>query len=76
MNMPKAYENIENGIAVEKFVLFPDMTDGRFDKFVNRNLFFGHGDKINLRLPTFLWGFQSRQVSTLDHILKKLKSLD
>ena len=71
-DMPKAYENIENGIAVEKFVLFPDMTAGRFDSFVNRKLFFGREDKINLRLPDFLTEFQSRQVETLSLVLKEL----
>ena len=70
--MPKAYENIKDGIAVEKFILFPDMTEGRFDSFVNRKLFFGKGDKINLRLPDFLGAFQSRQVETLSHVLTYL----
>ena len=71
-DMTKAYENIENGIAVENFVLFPDMTAGRFDSFVNRKLFFGREDKINLRLPDFLTEFQSRQVETLSLVLKEL----
>lgn len=72
-DMPKAYEHIKDGVAVEKFVLFPDMTNGRFDRFVNRNLFFGREDKINLRLPGLLAEFQARQVATLERILVPLQ---
>lgn len=71
-DMPKDYENIKDGVAVEKFLLFPDMTVGRFDNFVNRKLFFGKEDKINLRLPEFLADFQSRQVETLKLVLNDL----
>ncbi|MBY5700699.1 hypothetical protein [Rhizobium leguminosarum] len=71
--MPKAYEEIKAGVAVEKFLLFPDMTDGRFDRFKNRNLFFGREDKINLRLPEFVAEFQARQVATLERILVTLQ---
>ena len=56
-DMPTAYENIKDGIAVENFLLFPDMTAGHFDSFVNRKLFFGKEDKINLRLPDFWLNF-------------------
>lgn len=71
-DQPKAYERIEGGIAVEKFILFPDMTAGRFDSYKNRKLFFGKEDKFNLRLPDFLAEFQSRQVKTLSLVLDSL----
>ncbi|MGF6764832.1 hypothetical protein P3T24_005166 [Paraburkholderia sp. GAS33] len=71
-DMPKAYERIENGVAVEKFLLFPDMTEGRFDRVGNRNLFFSREDKINERLPEILAEFQARLIVTLDGILKQL----
>ena len=71
-DMPKAYERIEDGSPVEKFILFPDMTDGRFDRFKNRNLFFGNEGKINLRLPKLIEEFQTRQIATLEQILKPL----
>lgn len=74
-DMPKAYENIQGGIAVEKFILFPDMTGGRFDRYVNRNLFFGRKDKINLRLPALVSEFQARQVATLERVLGPLLML-
>ena len=71
-DMPKAYERIENGTAVEKFLLFPDMTEGRFDRFGNRNLFFSKEDKINERLPEILSEFQARLKATLENILQQL----
>ena len=71
-DMPKAYEKIEDGITVEKFILFPDMTAGRFDRYKNRKLFFGKEDKINLRLLAFFAAFQSRQVKTLSRVLADL----
>lgn len=74
-DMPKAYEKIQGGVAVEKFLLFPDMTSGRFDRFVNRNLFFGAEDRINLRLPALVSEFQSRQVSTLKKVMSILGPL-
>ena len=70
--MPKAYERIENGVAVEKFLLFPDMTAGRFDRFGNRNLFFSREDKINERLPEILEEFQARLQVTLESILQQV----
>lgn len=74
-DMPKAYERIEGGVAVEKFVLLPDMTGGRFDRSVNRNLFFGGEDRINLRLPTLVAEFQSRQVETLTRVVSILGAM-
>lgn len=71
-DMPKVYEQIENGAAVEKFLLFPDMTGGRFDRYGNRSLFFSREDKINMRLPEILKEFQERLKVTLEGILKQL----
>jgi hypothetical protein len=64
-DMPKAYEAIEGGKAIERFVLMPDRRDGKFERFKNRHRFFGREDKINLRLTTLVRGFQARQVETL-----------
>lgn len=72
-DMPKAYERIENGVAVERFLLFPDITAGRFDRFGNRSLFFSLEDKINERLPEILAQFQTRLIVTLGEILKRLQ---
>lgn len=73
-DMPKAYRVILEGVCIEKYVLFPDINDGgRFDVFVNRNLFYGGEDKINLRLPTLVSNFQIRLVRTLHRLLVALE---
>ena len=65
-DMPKAYKAVENGVCVEKYLLFPDRSvEGRFDAYKNRNLFYGGEDKINLRLPDLISGFQLRLVNSL-----------
>ncbi len=71
-DMPKAYENIQGGVAVERFLLMPDMTAGRFDRFNNRNLFFGQEDKINLRLPALIDTFQTRMEATVEALIGKV----
>lgn len=64
-DMPKAYEVIEGGRAIERFVLMPDRKNGQFERFKNRHRFYGGEDKINLRLMTLVRNFQTRQVATL-----------
>lgn len=71
--MPKAYERYENWKVVERFVLFPDMTAGRLDRHVNRSLFFGVEDKINLRLSGLVTEFQRRLEKTLGEVLDTLE---
>jgi hypothetical protein len=39
--MPKAYEVIKDGVAVERFVLMPDRTGGQFGKYKTRRRFYG-----------------------------------
>ncbi|UMA67236.1 hypothetical protein LVO79_20895 (plasmid) [Roseivivax marinus] len=68
----KVFERIENGKVTERFVLWPDRTDGRFDRYVNRTLFYGGEDKINLRLPAFVQAFGERQRATLEAIHQEL----
>lgn len=73
-DMPKGYEEIEDGVATEKYLLMPDMTDGRFDRFRNRNLFYGREDKINLRLPFLVTEFLGKQEATLRLISEDLRN--
>lgn len=70
-DMPKAYEHIESGAVLERFILMPDMTRGQFDRFNNRNLFFGTEDKINLRLHVLIDEFQTRLEMTVAALLSK-----
>lgn len=73
-DMPKAYKVISGGKTIEKFVLFPDRcSEGRFEAFSNRNLFYSQEDKINLRLPLMINEFQRRQVITLNKVLRRLQ---
>lgn len=75
-DMPKAYRVICNGVCIEKYILFPDLNnEGRFDSFINRNLFYGREDKINLRLPILVGNFQLRLIQTLQQLLTKLTGL-
>ncbi len=71
-DMPKVYKVVEGGRAVEKFVLMPDRTDGRLDRYKNRALFYSREDKINLRLPDLVAAFQTKQLATLQRGLVRL----
>lgn len=72
--LPKVYERYSEGSLVERFILFPDMTGGRLDSFVNRNLFYGREDKVNLRLTAFISEFWDRLAETLGMIEADLSS--
>lgn len=73
-DMPKAYTLISSGKIIEKFILFPDCcSEGRFETFKNRNLFYSKEDKINLRLPHLINDFQHRLLITLKKVLITLQ---
>nr|WP_157720829.1 hypothetical protein [Pseudomonas sp. Z003-0.4C(8344-21)] len=74
-DVPKAYEVIRNGVTIERFVLMPDRTNGQFERFKNRRLFYSREDKISLRLASLVRGFQSREVETLKGIQDNLAAL-
>jgi hypothetical protein len=71
-DMPKVYKVVEDKRAIEKFVLIPDRTDGRLDRYRNRTLFYNQEDKINLRLPMLISQFQVKQLATLQRALARL----
>jgi hypothetical protein len=71
-DMPKAYEVWTAGVVTERFVLLPDRTGRRLDRYKGRSLFFGGEDKINLRLPTLIATFNARMVVTLKDIHRRL----
>jgi hypothetical protein len=71
-DIPKVYKVVQGGRAVEKFVLMPDRTDGNFDRYKNRTLFYSREDKINLRLPTLISQFQVKQLASLERALVRL----
>jgi hypothetical protein len=71
-DMPKAYEMIEKGVAIERFILFPDRKEGKLERFKNRHRFYGGEDKINLRLAELVKRFQQREAVTLRALKNKL----
>lgn len=74
-DMPKAYKIVRGGVIVEKFLLMPDRIGGRFDRYKNRAFWYGREDKINLRLPTLIDDFQSRQLATLQLARDRLEAV-
>lgn len=68
---PKVYERLAAGKVVERFVLLPDMREGRFERSGGRGLFYGGEDKINLRLPALILEFEARLAATLEQVLAR-----
>lgn len=67
-DMPKAYEVWNAGAVTERFLLMPDRTGRRLDRYKGRSLFYGREDKVNLRLPKLITTFNARMVVTLKDI--------
>lgn len=63
---------IEKGVAIERFILFPDRKEGKLERFKNRHRFYGGEDKINLRLAELVKRFQQREAVTLRALKNKL----
>lgn len=64
----RVYENFKRQRLVERFVLIPDMSDGRFETFKNRMNFYGRDHKINHDLPRILDTFYRRMMTTIGQI--------
>ncbi|GJL57261.1 MAG: hypothetical protein NPIRA03_01180 [Nitrospirales bacterium] len=74
-DIPKVYQVVESSRIVEKYVLLPDRgPNGRLEKYVNRNLFYGGEDKINLRLPSLIKIFNNRVFATLTLVARNLEA--
>ncbi len=71
--LPKVYQEKQDGQVVERFILVPDRNETGWEKFINRNLFYSRIDKINLRLPNLVLEFQKRQLHTLKLVLSELQ---
>lgn len=74
-DMPKAYKVVRDGQTVEKFILMPDRTGGRLDRYKNRALFYSRDDKINQRLPKLISAFQAKQLATLERANARLAEI-
>lgn len=62
---PTIYIRIKDKEIFERFMIFPDLTDGNYDKYVNRYHFFGKGLQVNQKLPNIHREFMLRIVNTV-----------
>lgn len=74
-DLPRVYISYKEGIEVEKYILKPDMTNGRLDKYKNRRLFYGEENKWNLSLIGTIEEFRTRQVKTLEFAVQELRRI-
>lgn len=64
-NIQKVYQVFSNNTMTEKFILIPDITNGNFDTFKNRNRFFNNDVKLNELLPKIVTGFWREMEKTI-----------
>lgn len=63
---PKKFIRFENGLVQERFMLFPDMTQGHLSTAKNRKHFFASGIKVNNILPHIHSEFKRRLLKTIE----------
>ncbi len=63
---PKKFIHFENGQIKERFMLFPDIVQGRLATVKNRKHFFSLGIKVNDILPSIHSEFKSRLLKTIE----------
>ena len=68
---PKAYIKYKNGVIVEKYMLFPDISQGRLATVKGRKHFFGNGTKVNEVLPRIHKEFKIRLLNTIKLLNQK-----
>ncbi|MBP3620241.1 MAG: hypothetical protein J6J16_00615 [Lachnospiraceae bacterium] len=68
---PKKFIRFENGQAQERFMLFPDMSQGHLSTAKNRKHFFASGIKVNDILPKIHAEFKNRLLKTIE-IMNKI----
>jgi hypothetical protein len=67
-NMPKVYQVFSAGTLIEKYILLPDLQNGRLKTFKNRKRFFDNDVRLNDILPSLTIEFWKRLKITLDNI--------
>ncbi|HFK5538316.1 TPA: hypothetical protein ACGZ96_003479 [Elizabethkingia anophelis] len=67
-NIPKVYQVFKDNVMIEKFIFIPDVTNGNFDTFINRNRFFNNEIKLNEELPKFISDFWKKMETTIDKL--------
>ena len=67
---PKVFVVCENFKIIERFMLFPDIEQGRLATLQNRKHFFGDGIKVNDKFVEIHFDFFKRIFNTLNFLLK------
>lgn len=70
--IPTIFIKVKNGIPVEKFMLFPDLKNGYYEKYVNRYHFYSQGKTVNNELPIIHKNFEWKVRNTLQCLLENL----
>lgn len=61
---PKVFIVLNEGLEVERFMLFPDIEQGHLATVKNRRHFFGKGEKVNVILPQIHMKYMNRVLNT------------
>ncbi|KUO76397.1 MAG: hypothetical protein APF77_06780 [Clostridia bacterium BRH_c25] len=69
---PKVFVVLNEGLEVERFMLFPDIEQGHLATVKNRRHFFGKGEKVNVILPQIHMKYMNRVLNTAK-MLNRLK---
>ena len=67
-NTPKVYLLFDGKKVVEKYILLPDMKNGKIKVFKNRKYFYSDHNKLNEILPFLITGFWQYLKTTLGEI--------
>lgn len=65
---PKKFVRFEKGMIQERFMLFPDITQGHLSTVKSRKHFFATGTKVNDILPCIHAEFKNRLLKTIEMI--------
>lgn len=71
---PKIFVRFQEGVEAERFVLFPDMEQGRLATVKGRRHFFASGTKVNDILPQMHREFERRLLETVKEI-KRMQAI-
>lgn len=62
---PKIFVKFECGSPIERYMLFPDISQGHLATVKNRKHFFGNGMKVNEVLPKIHIAYQRKLLNTV-----------
>lgn len=62
---PKVFIRFEDGVPAERYMLFPDISQGRLAAVKNRKHFFGNGTKVNEVFPRIHITYQQKLLNTV-----------